>query len=88
MKTLGVIGGMSAESTAVYDDLLNRLMGDQLAEQRIEAIVPDAGERPALHALIYDELCQGRGTSASQAPVLAMIDRTRRDAGAVAFALG
>jgi aspartate racemase len=48
---------------------------DRLREQGVEAAVPDAAERDRLHAIIYDELCQGVVTEASKFEVLAMIAR-------------
>jgi aspartate racemase len=45
----------------------------RLAAQGIEALVPDAADRDRLHAIIYDELCQGVISPASKAQVLAMI---------------
>jgi len=48
---------------------------DRLAEQGIEAAVPDEADRDRLHAIIYDELVQGAISPASRAEVLAMIAR-------------
>lgn len=45
----------------------------RLAGQGIEALVPDLADRDRLHAIIYDELCQGVISPASKAQVLAMI---------------
>ena len=45
----------------------------RLAGQGVEALVPDAADRDLLHAIIYDELCQGMISAASKAEVLAMI---------------
>ncbi|MES2342537.1 MAG: aspartate/glutamate racemase family protein [Pseudomonadota bacterium] len=45
----------------------------RLAAQGVEAIVPDPADRDRLHAIIYDELCQGVISAASKAEVLAMI---------------
>lgn len=47
----------------------------RLAGQGVEAIVPDPADRDRLHAIIYDELCQGVISPASKAQVLAMIAR-------------
>lgn len=46
---------------------------DRLAGQGVEALVPDQANRDRLHAIIYDELCQGVITESSKAEVLAMI---------------
>jgi aspartate racemase len=48
---------------------------DRLAEQGIEAAVPNAADRSRLHAIIYDELVRGVVSPASKAEVLAMIAR-------------
>lgn len=45
----------------------------RLASQGVEAMVPDQADRDRLHAIIYDELCQGVISAASKAQVLAMI---------------
>lgn len=46
---------------------------DRLKAQGVEALVPDQAARDRLHAIIYDELCQGVVSAASKAEVLAMI---------------
>jgi aspartate racemase len=48
---------------------------DRLAAHGVEALVPDQADRDRLHAIIYDELCQGVISHASKAEVLAMIAR-------------
>ena len=48
---------------------------DRLKTQGVEAVVPDQTDRDRLHAIIYDELCQGVMLPASKAEVLAMITR-------------
>ena len=45
----------------------------RLAAQGVAASVPDQADRDLLHAIIYDELCQGVISPASKAQVLAMI---------------
>lgn len=50
---------------------------DRLAEQGIEAAIPDQADRNRLHAIIYDELVQGVVSPTSKAEVLAMIARAR-----------
>ncbi|MGA0600355.1 aspartate/glutamate racemase family protein [Caulobacter sp. KR2-114] len=47
----------------------------RLAELGVEASIPSADERTALHAIIYDELIQGRFEAASRAVVVAMTER-------------
>ena len=46
---------------------------DRLSAQGVEAMAPDEADRIRLHAIIYDELCQGVITAASKDEVLAMI---------------
>jgi aspartate racemase len=50
---------------------------DRLARAGLESSIPDRDDRERLHAIIYDELCQGVITEASRAMVLAMIDKGR-----------
>ncbi|MBS0411046.1 MAG: aspartate/glutamate racemase family protein [Proteobacteria bacterium] len=47
----------------------------RLAELGIEASIPHANDRERLHAIIYDELIQGRFEAASRAAVVAMTER-------------
>jgi len=53
----------------------------RLAELGVEASIPPTAEREALHAIIYDELIQGRFEAASRATVIGMTERAA-DAGA------
>ncbi|WP_309646461.1 aspartate/glutamate racemase family protein [Phenylobacterium sp.] len=46
---------------------------DRLRARGVEALVPDQADRDRLHAIIYDELCQGMVESRSKREVLAMI---------------
>lgn len=46
---------------------------DRLKGQGVEALVPDQADRDRLHAIIYDELCQGVISPASKVEVLAMV---------------
>lgn len=57
---------------------------ERLAAQGVTATIPDDAERERLHAIIYDELCQGVISPASKAEVLAMIARAS-DADCVIF---
>lgn len=52
---------------------------DRLAAHGVEAVIPAEADRLRLHAIIYDELCQGVVSAASKAEVISMISR----AGAV-----
>jgi aspartate racemase len=53
---------------------------DRLSAQGVEALVPAEADRDRLHAIIYDELCQGVISAASKAEVLAMIAKAGADA--------
>ena len=48
---------------------------ERLKAQGVEASIPGDAERERLHAIIYDELCQGVISPASKTEVLAMIAR-------------
>jgi len=50
---------------------------DRLAELGLPAPTPEKADRDRLHAIIYDELCQGVIRPESKAVVLEMIDRGR-----------
>ena len=56
-----------------------RFYRDRLQERfGVEAIVPDAQERSRVHAIIYEELCQGRIRDESRAEYLRIVDSLRR----------
>lgn len=57
---------------------------DRLQAQGVDALTPDQADRDRLHAIIYDELCQGVISPASKAEVLAMIAKAA-DADSVIF---
>ena len=48
---------------------------DRLAARGVEAVIPGEADRSRLHAIIYDELCQGVVSAVSKAEVLDMIAR-------------
>lgn len=50
---------------------------DRLAGAGIEAVIPIEADRTRLHAIIYDELCQGVISPESKAEVLAIIGRAQ-----------
>jgi aspartate racemase len=60
---------------------------DRMAAQGIELLVPAAEGRDAVHACIYDELCQGRFTSDARAAMLAQAEALAA-AGAEGVILG
>jgi aspartate racemase len=47
---------------------------DRLRRRDVEAVVPDEAERTHLHAIIFDELVQGRFEPASKAALVAMVE--------------
>jgi aspartate racemase len=61
---------------------------DRLRERGVEAITPPAQDRERLHAIIFDELVQGRFEPASRAAVIAIAQRQVRAEGADAVILG
>lgn len=50
---------------------------DRLAAHGVQALTPDQADRARLHAIIYDELCQGVISPASKAQALAMVEKGR-----------
>jgi aspartate racemase len=48
---------------------------ERLRKHGIDTLVPDAGEREAVHRVIYDELCRGVVRDASRARYRAIIER-------------
>lgn len=68
MKTLGILGGMSPESTVSYYMNINRARG-------IEPIVPDDEAKHEVHRIIFDELCLGKITVKSKTYYLKLIDK-------------
>lgn len=60
---------------------------DRLEAQGLAVLVPGEGDRERLHAIIYDELCQGVILAASRVSVLDMIERGRA-AGADSLIFG
>ena len=60
---------------------------DRLEAQGLAVLVPGEGDRDRLHAIIYDELCQGVILAASRVSVLDMIERGRA-AGADSLIFG
>jgi aspartate racemase len=60
---------------------------DRLATHGFDAVVPSAADRDRLHAIIFDELCQGVVLDGSRTEVLAMILRAEAG-GADSVVLG
>ncbi len=57
---------------------------DRLRGHGLEPLVPDEADRDRLHAIIYDELCQGVVDAGSRGEALAMIAKAK-DADSVIF---
>jgi len=60
---------------------------DRLRANGVEAVIPPVPARGRLHAIIYEELVQGRFETASRAEVVSIVDTAARD-GADAVILG
>lgn len=61
---------------------------DRLRVGGVEAMIPDEAERAVLHAIIFDELVQGRFEPSSRAATVAIAERWVREAGADAVIFG
>jgi len=61
---------------------------DRLRRGGVEAVIPPPADRERLHAIIYDELVQGRFEPASRAAVIAIAERQIEEAGADSVILG
>ena len=61
---------------------------DRLSAGGVEALIPDAADRERLHAIIFDELVQGRLEPASCAAVVDITRRAVVDYGADSVILG
>lgn len=76
MKTIGLLGGMSWESTLDYyrqimeqDFYKGRLTG----RYGLDVIVPDAADRQRVHEIIFQELCPGQVRPASREVFLRLV---------------
>lgn len=86
--TAGALEAIGARRPLLLGTRFTMEMGfyrDRLAARGIDALIPDEAARARLHAIIYDELCQGVISPASKAEVLAMIGKAS-GADAVIFA--
>lgn len=81
MKTLGIIGGMSPESTAIYYTQINRLVNARLGGNHSAKII--------LHSLEFEEIVQKQkaGDWQGAGDILAQSARTLQNAGADAVLL-
>ena len=61
---------------------------ERLASRGVEAVVPSEADRERLHAIIFDELVQGRFEPASRAAVAAIAARAITGEGADSVVLG
>jgi aspartate racemase len=52
---------------------------DRLAAGGLDCLIPDEADRARLHAIIYDELCQGVVSPASKAQALEMVAKARAE---------
>ena len=59
----------------------------RLEEKGVRALIPQEGERKALHRIIYEELCHGQVTESSRQAVRAIVESLRSEgAGGVVLA--
>ena len=72
LKTRGVARPLLLATRFTMDKAFYR---DRLVTAGLAPLVPEADDRSRLHAIIYDELCQGVISPASKAEVLQMIAR-------------
>ena len=72
LKALGVTRPLLLATRFTMEKAFYR---QRLADVGLAALVPEAADREQLHAIIYDELCQGVVLPSSKAAVLAMIAR-------------
>jgi aspartate/glutamate racemase len=90
MLMIGMLGGMSWESSAQYYRLANELVrerlgdlhsarcllySDRLASRGLTVLVPEADDRALVHSVIYDELCRGIITEPSRVAYIEIIHR-------------
>ena len=61
---------------------------ERLSSLGVEAVIPPAADRERLHAIIYEELVQGRFEPASRAAVIAIAERAIAGDAADAVVLG
>jgi len=79
MKTIGLVRGMSWESTLEYYRIIHETVKEKLGGfpsaqivvcsvdfAGIEVLIPNEEERQAIHAVIYHELCLGTVKDASR----------------------
>jgi aspartate/glutamate racemase len=57
MLTIGLLGGMSWESSAHYYRLLNERVRERLEQHGLTVLVPDEVDRQLIHRVIFSESC-------------------------------
>ncbi len=89
MKTIGMIGGMSWESTlgTRYTMMEDFYKGRLVRDHGLEVIIPSDDEMDIIHKVIYDELCLGIVKDASRAQYTKIIDHLAKK-GAEGVILG
>ena len=63
MKTIGIIGGMSWESTVTYYELINK---DKLVDAGLEVALPESKDMEFVNDVIFNELCLGKVLDSSR----------------------
>lgn len=87
MKTLGLIGGMSWFSIAVYYKTINQLTNDRLGGANsaklsalgIEPIIPDNEDRDFIHTSIFNEFIKGIYKKEIKKKYLHIIEKMLKD---------
>lgn len=55
----------------------NGFYQDRMAARGVDVLVPDETDRADIHAIIFDELCQGRILDASRDRLVGMVDKAK-----------
>lgn len=80
LKKVGLLGTRFTMEGSFYREILTRQFG-------IDVLVPDEADRAAIHAVIYDELCQGIVKDSSRSQYQSVINRLA-ERGAEGVVLG
>jgi aspartate racemase len=75
MLTIGLLGGMSWESSAHDYRRLNERVRERLEEHGLTVLVPDEVDRQLIHRVIFSELCVGVVREGSRQAYRGVMDR-------------
>lgn len=88
LRTIGVLGGMSSESTVEYDRLIDRGINDVRGGHSAgDVVVPGPSDRDAVDDIIFEELTDGVIREESRSTYLDVID-SLTEQGAEGLVLG